>query len=293
MKAIGLAATVVVLFGAIGSYRAVRHTSLTNAWAWGVIACVVWIVAASIELVWPDMPIVAQAWYFAAVVGLCPGIAVLGSRRPTVRVWNWFVILPLIAVLSWPVVLCWMPRGPARPPTEIPAMWGIMTVGAMSFGNYLGTRHSLLCIALGMAVLSAFFSAIDPKLSDHVAGRNGGMNLAALLVIVAFLRRRKPIDAGWNGAWREFRSLFGLVWSYRLAERVNQQAAREEWPIRLGQYGFFNVTDGTPASVAAEEARVNHTLKWLLRRFVDDQWIDARVGRPETPFHASEKPTVS
>lgn len=277
-KVIGLVATVVVLSGAIGAYRSVRHTSLTNAWAWSVIACLVWIGAATLEIFRPESPTVAQLWYFAAVVGLCPGIAVLGSRRPTVRVWNWFVILPLIAVLSWPAVLCWLPRGPVRPPMEIPALWGFMTVGVMSFANHLGTRHTVLCIALGSAVLKGFFSAVDPKLPDHVAGRNAGLIIAAILIAVSFLRQRKnAVDAGWNPAWREFRSLFGLVWAYRLAERVNQQAAREEWPIRLGQYGFFNVSDGMPASAGADEPRMDHTMRWLLRRFVDDAWIDARV----------------
>jgi hypothetical protein len=283
MTVIGLIATVFVLVGAIRSYRSVRHTSLTNAWGWGVIASLTCVGAGLIEILRLNSPMVAQAWYFAAVVGLCPGIAVLGSRRPTVRVWNWFVILPLIAVLSWPVALCWMPRGPVRPPMEVPAMWGFMIVGVMSFGNYLGTRHTLLCIALGIADLKAFFSAIDPKLPDHVAGRTGGLIVAAIAVAVSLaLRRKKSADVGWNQTWSDFRSLFGLVWAYRLAERVNQQAAREEWPVRLGRSGFFNVSDGALVSVPADEARVNHTLRWLLRRFVDDTWIDARVGRAAT-----------
>lgn len=286
LKLIGAAATVVLLAAAASARRSLRNTSLINAWGWSLAACCVWLAAAAVELARPESPSVQQAWYFASVVGLCPGIAVLGSRRPTVRVWNAFVILPLIAVLCWPLVLCWMPRGPVRPPMEGPALAGFLFVGVMSFGNYIGTRHTLLTIALGVTNASAFFGAVHPDSSSNRLV--GGLVLAAALaMLTSFRRRRASVTRGdWNAVWKDFRNLFGLVWAYRIAERVNHQAARDQWPIRLGQHGFFAVENGMPAGAPADEPHVSHTMRWLLRRFVDEPWIAERLqqtnGEPGT-----------
>ncbi|MEZ6148255.1 MAG: hypothetical protein R3B91_23050 [Planctomycetaceae bacterium] len=42
-------------------------------------------------------------WYSVALLSLCPPIAVLGARRPGAAAWTWFVILPMLAVLGWPM----------------------------------------------------------------------------------------------------------------------------------------------------------------------------------------------
>ena len=38
---------------------------------------------------------------------LSPLMAVLGARRPSANVWAWFVVLPMLVVLSWPAIIAW------------------------------------------------------------------------------------------------------------------------------------------------------------------------------------------
>ena len=55
------------------------------------------------------------------------------------------------------------------------------------------------------------------------------------------------------------------------------------WPARLGERG---IEWRPPSSVAGmeidtqqTEARMQQTFRWLLRRFVDPEWIDERVQK--------------
>lgn len=84
-----------------------------------------------------------QLWYGVSVVALCPWIAVLGAQRPGVRVWNAFVLIPLIAVLMWPAATLWF-RGhvPADFRLELPMVIGYGLVLVMGAGNYLGTAFA-------------------------------------------------------------------------------------------------------------------------------------------------------
>ena len=93
---------------------------------------------------------------------------------------------------------------------------------------------------------------------------------------------------GWDRVWQDFRDHFGIVWSFRLMTRVNEVARREEWPWTLTNDGLRHVSlahayAGDPAA----DPRVDRTFRWLLKQFVDPEWIDARLGdhRPLTTDH--------
>ena len=61
-------------------------------------------------------------------------------------------------------------------------------------------------------------------------------------------------------------------------DRVNETSQRENWPVRLGIEGFRPEPASKASAVQAEHTqRVEHTFRWLLRRFVDPEWIDARM----------------
>ena len=76
--------------------------------------------------------------------------------------------------------------------------------------------------------------------------------------------------------WSDFRNSFGVVWSRRIMERFNQQAAEGRWEVRLETEGF--VWGADPDGVSRESAEAERFLRWLLRRFVDDEWIDVRMA---------------
>jgi hypothetical protein len=83
---------------------------------------------------------------------------------------------------------------------------------------------------------------------------------------------------GPDRVWRDFRDQFGIVWAQRVRERINQRALQEQWPARLERPGFVNA-DGTPAGASvASDPRIEHALRWLLRRFVDESWLNERLG---------------
>jgi hypothetical protein len=219
------------------------------------------------------------------VVTLCPWIAVLGARRPTVRVWNWFVVVPLLAVLLWPVALCWMPRGPDRLTLAVPHLLGFALVLLMGTGNYLGTRFTavavMTCLAEGLLLLSLR--------SEAEAGEHAWLTAVAAIVLfqgvlsAVYSRASTRDRAGWNRLWTDFRSTFGMVWANRVAERVNAEAAKGRWAVRLQPQGFVSVDPKLPADVETDGVEIEHTLRWLLRRFVDDEWIAARISAQAAP----------
>ncbi len=228
-----------------------------------------------------DFPAISQLWYAVAVLGLCPWIAVLGARRPTVRVWNWFVLVPLAAVLLWPVALCWMPRGPDRLILETPHLIGFVLVLIMGTGNFLGTIRTPL--ALGMIAVEAglLWSVRVVDDTGHLApllrSMSAGLLFSLVLGATASRWPVRPPESPWQRLWDDFRNSFGIVWANRLAERVNAEAARGNWSIRLQPGGFVSTTPGSAPDFAPNGAQLDHTLRWLLRRFVDEEWINERL----------------
>ena len=103
LGAVSLLLVVPVLFRV---RRFVRGTTLVTAWRWAAAA---WIVLGRrVErriISFLPASLQDQLWYAAAILGLCPPIAVLGAKRPGSRVWAAFVVLPLVLVFAWPALV--------------------------------------------------------------------------------------------------------------------------------------------------------------------------------------------
>jgi hypothetical protein len=79
--------------------------------------------------------------------------------------------------------------------------------------------------------------------------------------------------------WSDFRDLYGIVWARRILDRINEVAIAENWPVRLELSGFVPLHPFVPLSITPDQSRqIEHTLRWLLRRFVDPEWIDERIA---------------
>ncbi|HUQ69587.1 MAG TPA: hypothetical protein VM165_08695 [Planctomycetaceae bacterium] len=269
--------------------RAVIGTTLQPAIAWGMVANIVWLawsVGVSVALAQTDNRWVGELThlaYVAAVLSLCPSMLVLGARRPTNRAWTGFVIAPMIAVLCWPVITLALHGGWHRPlQLETPHLIAYLFVVVMSLGNYVGgslTLSTLLCGA-GLATIGVSSAQRASAWEDLACVMTFALMVLSVGVLAGLRRLRKatwppePLDR----VWQEFSTLYGLVWSRRVLDRVNAIAEKQQWPGRLHADGFHW---DRPLNDATQQ-QVEHALRWLLRRFVDPVWLDARLG------HAAE-----
>ncbi len=269
-----------------------RDTSLTTVRPWISVAVLLWIVVAASGLTDSGRQVPWRGYliFLAAVMSLAPPMAVLGARRPTCRIWPAFVLLPMVVVLSWPVVSIGAATNWSRPlELELPQVAMFALVVVMSFGNYVGTRLSGPAL-LAAAALVSIPLAQSRWLTWSPEARESAVSVAVCLLATAVIRtcrivrRRNETLKGLDRVWADFVTLFGLVWSRRLLDRLQIMAAKQEWSCRVTPTGF--VWPNEPD--ARTEAAVQQSLRWLLRRFMDPVWLDERLGANE--HHAGSPP---
>jgi hypothetical protein len=258
-----------------------------------------------------------QMWLASAVLLVCPFIAVLGARRPGSRVWGLFIVAPLAVVLDLPAATAWnRDFHPAPLRLEVPMLAGYGLVLLMGAGNYLGTRFALpaLLAAAAMLLVPVSMSSLH-WFPESFPARAAATLLLGIAVGTAAIAMRKaarrgrnlspspiPMDFGLRRAqssrelsragegrvraaspfdrlWNDFRDLYGIVWARRVMDRVNDAAVHEGWPVRLHLHGFAGLDPAHPPSLAPDQLQqIERTLRWLLRRFVDPEWIDERIA---------------
>ena len=267
------------------AWSRLQETTLTTACAWGMGAACVGLIAAvthasvsSDRTGWSDL-----AWYATAVTLLCPGVAVLGARRPGAAAWGFFVLLPLLAVMAWPAATASRVISDGVPlEFETPAIAGFGVVLIMAFGNWIGTRFTLpaFLYAVSILLLVVPMSSLDmPALPDRPVSQL----LSALLVFAAAgigsgrASGTFPHADAFNSLWFDFVDTFGMVWAKRVMDRLNQSAAHEKWSATLDWHGFVWQTDCSEDDIRRTRERIEHTLRWLLKRFVEPSWIDRRL----------------
>lgn len=282
--------------------KRLRGTTLTTAAWWGLTGTMIAVIAQTVELMndtarsgWIDL-----TWYLSAVVLLCPGIAVLGARRPNAAVWAFFILVPLVLVMMWPALASTRVLKAGVPlELEEPALIGFAIVLVMATGNYFGTRYTLPAIlyAAGLVLIVAPMSATVP---DMFPGRElARLQASVSLCCAAGLAtsRARP----WNGPdvyrfdrlWIDFVDTFGMVWAKRVMDRVNESARHEKWTKHLDWLGFApNGEAATSEENHRTEERIEHTLRWLLKRFVSEEWVDARVNAPDSTNTSTPETTA-
>lgn len=72
--------------------------------------------------------------------------------------------------------------------------------------------------------------------------------------------------------------------------RINEVAQREQWPWILTDNGLKPISnESQPACDPEADPRVNHTFRWLLKPFVDPEWIDERLTASKDAHWATEQ----
>lgn len=289
MPTLTLILVAIVSIGMILAWRALirlpaslKLTTLVPAANWGLAAATLWTMTwlADHVLRWISKSAADHLWYACAVISLCPAIAVLGSRRPGSRVWTWFILIPMLFALGWPVMTLWIQGSDIRGlQLETPQLVGYLLVLVMGTGNYFGTRYTLpgLLFVIGNVINVLSSSVICPGwLSDRWWVRLWATACVVQAILMAGRKDNIPstVNDRFNQLWFDFFDQFGIVWGRRIQERVNFIAVKEGWPARLELHGVQWTTEPDPET----EARLEHTFRWLLRRFVDPAWIDRRLG---------------
>lgn len=272
-------------------------TTLTTAWSWAGIAVGMWTAGwfADRSGRFLTGSAVDILWYAVAVLSLCPFIAVLGAKRPGSRAWTGFVLIPMLLVLGWPAVAGWTSSAEADALTlEEPALVGYGLVLIMGIGNYLGTRFSLSALVIGVS-LALLAAPLAPGVFETSPERDAArtyatLGLAAAVALACFRRSHSPSDP-FDRLWNDFRNAFGIVWARRLQDRINLTAENERWAARLAPDGFHWMgKDSAPDTEEQTRQRIDHTLRWLFRRFADPAWIDARIQ--STSWSAARRGTA-
>lgn len=252
------------------------------AWWWSIVSLVavagveVWIADDALE------PATAGALrFFAALSTFCPGMAVLGAKRPQDRAWQ-AIVLALWLVLALPAGQSMLLGIGA---VELHSAWSWFLVILIAAGgiNYLFTRFwlaSLIFVSAQLILLAQFLSWL-PAVVPGEQAPIVGLGLADAALVLAALgvwparAAATPIDR----VWIDFRDAFGVVWGLRIAERINASARMYGWNVVLSWHGLVQ-PDGTPAAALPPETdqAVRESLKTLLRRFVSPAWIAERLG---------------
>ena len=195
-------------------------TEVPRRWALGAVAmcaCAAFLLSSD----WRLVASVTQA--LAAIMLLTPFIAVLGARRPGADVWSWFILLPLVVVLLWPV-LAELPRADADQKLllPLPTVLGFLFVLLMGAGNYFGTQNTAAALVAAVGVLLVLSGTTEFAANDwtYVAGCIC-MALSTRLIPTRLFTDSQPAQSadstlGPNRLWGDFRDLFGIVWAKRV-----------------------------------------------------------------------------
>ncbi len=258
-------------------------TTLWAPWCWTLVAvaCVTGVEVLAGMAAWNDNQ--AELGSLRLLAGLstcCPGIAILGAKRPQYRVWQ-FVVISLWAVMALPVAENWFlgPGGPVR--MQGFRAWFLCLIVLVCSANFLLTRFGWWACgcACSQLLLLAGHTPLLPA-SFGTAGTLTGMALAVgMVVLVASgIPAKSSTKLPAERLWIDFRDTFGVLWGLRVAERVNETAQRSNWGLHLEWRGIRRLSEGQ-AEVDSDSSALlalDKNMRSLLRRFVSRDWLDRR-----------------
>ena len=272
-----MTAASLTLAGMLWGYRDLRGTTLTPVWWWAfaslatLVGAEAWIATGQVaEVYHPPLR------FAVACLTLCPGIALLGAKRPQDRGWG-FIVVSLWAILILPAVELMVLRPGQTLELRDARQWFLVILIALGPLNTMATRMAPagLLLAIGQGLL---FTRQLPGWQIDAAWAAPPVTLFLFAVVAwwcSWQIRLQRHSSGWNAVWRDFRDLFGTLWALRVAQRINAVAEVQRWNVRLGWNGFRPIED--PEARPPTEAELKQAFTNLLRRFVSDAWVVARI----------------
>ena len=215
-----------------------------------------------------------------STVTLCPAISLLGAKRPQDKPWH-FIVASLWVVLTLPGIQAMVMSRNGE--LDVHAALGWFLIGLILFGitNSVFSRFwpCILLAGFGATVLLSPFLPGPFRALTAINSRWGTISYSAAALLAAVRlgrspRTTKPMDR----LWRDFRDAFGLVWTLRVAERINATAQSHGWNISADWQGIRRRDEASATESTPEQTRAfRQNLSNLLRRFVNDDWIAERL----------------
>lgn len=256
-------------------------TTLTGAWWWSVVS--ISSIAAGEVVLATLSPDARAVWasplrFITATSTFCPGVFVLGARRPHVGAWH-FVVVSMWGMFTLPALeALFLGRGLALDLGPIRGWFLWIAIGIVSL-NYLPTRHwiSAILFAGGQVLLLSPYLPLlarwDAIAGGMIARELVGLACIVLSLAIAALRPSRNVVKlnSFDAAWLAFRDTFGGLWALRVFERMTFASRTYQWSVALGWTGFYfhNTAEGWGDVNEKTRGEIRQTLDNLLRRFVD------------------------
>lgn len=227
-------------------------------------------------------PAGSVVWRFlAATSTLCPGIALLGAKRPQNRSWQW-VVASLWLIIALPAVQQLVLHKTGTLEIHPARAWFMLGLILFCISNSVISRYGPAVLMAGCGqlwMLSAYVPI--PFRPNHSSAWTLGLTGVSVAVLLTWtdLRSRasgRPLDQ----IWLDFRNLFGVVWSLRLMEQMNSVSQTHGWNLVLQWSGFRALDGSSDWELPPDQFRVlQQSLQNLLRRFVSTEWIASRLEK--------------
>lgn len=269
------------------AYWTLRDSTLVIPWLWAVAAfgLITSSVLYAAFLLDDRLATAYMATHYLAACGtLCPFVALIGAKRPQHAAWS-FVIIALWCVFALPAAEVLLLQPGQLLEVNSFRSWFLLALLLAELCSFLFTRYALSCLLLvvGQVIWLADWlpwgrwipmGAFDWELMGLLCA-----GTAIVTAQVVSLRQTRAANE-FDRLWFDFRDAFGLFWSLRLIERVNDTAQQAGWDFDLGWSGFRTKSKFEPLSKLPPETEtaLRNCLQGLLRRFVSREWIAQRLG---------------
>jgi hypothetical protein len=265
------------------AWRIVRDTTLVATWVWCAAALGA---TAGLEIfaacTTADLTATAPWRYAARALLLCPVVSLVGAKRPQHGPWN-FVVFSLWCILALPAAETLLANtGQALEVTGFRS-WFLCLLIFVTLANGLPTRNwaAALLATAGQSLLLGEYLPWPLPMAPSIATDAGLICLATGAVAFALRGRQNLSTEPLDVLWRDFRDAFGLFWALRVEERLLAAGEMYRWPVRLDWHGWTTLDGRSITEALNPETRqqIVATTRGLLRRFVSNDWIDARLTR--------------
>jgi hypothetical protein len=271
MVAVGL--TALAIAATLLRWRAVRGTTLVGPWCW--------LLAALGLAAWGMMQRDAAVRLMTSAITLCPAMSLFGAKRPQSGPWQ-IIVASLWLILALPGLQALLYSRGGELDVHPARSWFLVILVACGLVNSLFSRYWACVLLAGGGQLILLSPYLPRSLAGMLPPEAGwGLACLALAVVLAASWPARRSGSAWDDLWRDFRDAFGLVWSLRVMERINDTARIGGWGIAAGWSGF-RTRGGVPlpGEVPPEQLHVfRRSLANLLRRFVDEPWMAQRLDR--------------